>query len=262
VLVSEVMLQQTQAARVMPAFAAFIRTFPSVSILAAASRREVLSAWAGLGYNRRAVWLSESARRIVLEHQGEVPSRPEDLARLPGIGPYTAAAVASIAYGVPVPAVDTNMRRVVARAVLGHDGSEPSVPDVRRAAAEWMQAADPADWNQAVMDLGREICRPKPRCERCPLARSCAFHLSGRTLVAHPSGNGAGFDGSFRQLRGAIVRILRERPSASIAVLSAATSQPAARVVSAVAALEADGLVGAGSAAREGRSRGRVRLRD
>jgi A/G-specific adenine glycosylase len=262
VLVSEVMLQQTQAARVAPAFRAFIHRFPSVFILASASRREVLSAWAGLGYNRRAVWLSESARRIAREHDGVVPSQPEVLARLPGIGPYTAAAVASIAYGVPVPAVDTNVRRVVARAVLGRDGSESSPPEVRRAAAGWMQGADPADWNQAVMDLGRDICRPKPRCERCPMARSCAFRLAGRTPVVRPPLAGPRFEGSFRQLRGAIIRILRERPSASIAALSAATSQPADRVVSAVAALQTEGLVGAGPAARDGNLRGRVRLRD
>jgi A/G-specific adenine glycosylase len=255
------MLQQTQAARVAPAFRAFIRRFPSVSVLAAASRRDVVCAWAGLGYNRRAVWLSEAARRIVREHDGEVPSRPEVLAGLPGIGPYTAAAVASIAYGVPVPAVDTNVRRVVARAVLGRDGSESSPPEIRRAAAGWMQGADPAGWNQAVMDLGRDICRPKPRCERCPMARSCAFRLAGRT-PARPSVAGPGFEGSFRQLRGAIIRILREQPSASIAALSAATSQPAARVVSAVAALQTEGLVGASPAAREGSLRGRVRLRD
>src|SRR5437870_13391893 len=94
VLVSEVMLQQTQAARVAPAFRTFIRRFPSVRALASASRREVLSMWAGLGYNHRAIWLVESARRIVQQHGGVVPSQPEVLARLPGIGPYTASAVA------------------------------------------------------------------------------------------------------------------------------------------------------------------------
>jgi A/G-specific adenine glycosylase len=261
VLVSEVMLQQTQAARVVPAFRAFIRRFPSVSILASASRREVLSAWAGLGYNRRAFWLSETARRIVVEHQGEIPSEPDALARLPGIGPYTAAAVASLAYGLPVPAVDTNVRRVVARAVLGRDGFEPSLPDVRRAAAGWMQEADPADWNQAVMDLGREICRPKPRCERCPLAPSCAFRLSGRTPVRQGR-TASPYEGSFRQLRGAIVRILREQSSATVAELFGLTCQPADRVVEAVSALAADGLVRASPATLAGRAKGRIRLAD
>src|SRR5439155_17095374 len=97
------------AARVAPAFRSFIRRFPSVRALAAASRREVLSSWAGLGYNRRAVWLSETARRIVRDHAAQVPSRPEELVRLPGIGAYTAAAVVAIACDVPVPAVDTNV---------------------------------------------------------------------------------------------------------------------------------------------------------
>jgi A/G-specific adenine glycosylase len=262
VLVSEVMLQQTQAARVVPAFRSFIRSFPTVEDLAAAPRRSVLLAWAGLGYNRRAVWLSESARRIVVEHAGEVPARPEVLDRLPGIGPYTAAAIASIAYGMPVPAVDTNVRRVVARAVLGVDGSEPSAWSVREAATAWMDGSDPAAWNQAVMDLGREICRPMPRCERCPLAHSCAFRSSGRTRSPRPRSGGVPFDGSFRQLRGTVIRVLRDRPSATLATLCAASSQPPARVASAVAALQADGLVVAGPGALMGSMRGRVRLID
>jgi A/G-specific adenine glycosylase len=256
------MLQQTQAARVVPVFRSFIRGFPTVQDLAAAPRREVLLAWAGLGYNRRAVWLSESARRIVVNHAGVVPCRVDELDRLPGIGPYTAAAIASIAYGMPVPAIDTNLRRVVARAVLGVDGGERSAGTVLEAATVWMDRSDPGAWNQAVMDLGREFCRPMPRCEGCPLAGPCAFRSSGRAPSAHPrSSDATRFEGSFRQLRGTIVRTLRERPAASIAGLAAATSQPAARVVVAVAGLEADGLVSAGPAARRGSPRGRVRLR-
>jgi A/G-specific adenine glycosylase len=262
VLVSEFMLQQTQAARVVPAFRSFIEVFPTVEDLAAASRRDVLLAWAGLGYNRRAIWLSETARRIDRDHAGEVPDRPDVLDRLPGIGPYTAAAIASIAYGVPVPAVDTNVRRVVARAVLGVDEPEAPPRVVYEAAKARIDQRDPAAWNQAVMDLGREICRPVPRCERCPLARSCAYRPGGRTFATRRPAGGVRFEGSFRQLRGAIVRILRARSAASIAALVAGTSQPAARVVVAVAGLEADGLVSAGPAARKGSPRGRVRLRE
>jgi A/G-specific adenine glycosylase len=260
VLVSEVMLQQTQASRVVPAFRAFIRTFPSIRALAAASRHEVLWSWAGLGYNRRAVWLSESARRIVTDHGGRVPSEAEALVRLPGIGPYTAAAVASIAYGLPVPAIDTNARRVVSRAVLGLDGAEASLRAVGLAATDWMDGARPADWNQAVMDLGREFCRPLPRCERCPLATICAFRLSGRGPVQSVRRVGNSFQGSTRQLRGAVVRLLRDRPSASMSWLSRATSQPLASILDVVAALAADGVVSAGPAALRGRPSGRVRL--
>jgi A/G-specific adenine glycosylase len=183
VLVSEVMLQQTQAARVARAFAPFVERFPSVHALAAAPRSEVVAAWAGLGYNRRAVALSETARRIVREHHGVVPADPEALARLPGIGPYTAAAVAAIAWGAAVPAIDTNVRRVVARAVLGMDGVDATRPAVREAASAWMEVPEPGAWNQAVMDLGREICRPDPRCDRCPLERSCAFRTARRSPV-------------------------------------------------------------------------------
>ena len=220
----------------------------------------MLLAWAGLGYNRRAVWLSESARRIVMDHAGEVPRRPDALERLPGIGPYTAAAIASIAYGMPVPAVDTNVRRVVARAILGVEETELSPRIVREAATAWMDGSDPAAWNQAVMDLGREICRPMPRCERCPLAHSCAFRSGGPTPAVRQPANGVRFEGSSRQLRGTIIRVLRDRPSATLATLCAASSQSPARVVSAVGALQADGLVVAGPGALRGSIRGRVRL--
>src|SRR5438876_715357 len=128
------MLQQTQAARVAPAFGRFVERFPTVRDLAAAPRAEVLRAWAGLGYNRRAVALSEAARAIVRDHSGRVPSDPAALQRLPGVGPYTAAAVASLAYGVPAPALDTNVRRVVARARVGTEPHEVRAGDLRSAA--------------------------------------------------------------------------------------------------------------------------------
>lgn len=108
VLVSEIMLQQTQAARVVPVFVRFLGAFPSVASLAAAGRGDVVRAWAGLGYNRRAVALSEAARAIVRDHDGRVPADPQVLRTLPGVGPYTAAAVAALAFGAPVAAVDTN----------------------------------------------------------------------------------------------------------------------------------------------------------
>jgi A/G-specific adenine glycosylase len=132
VLVSEVMLQQTQASRVIPAYRAFLRRFPAVRALARASRRDVLEAWAGLGYNRRAVALSQAARSILADHSGSVPAEPDVLVTLPGVGPYTAAAVASIGYGVPVAAVDTNVARVVARMVLGREPHEVPATAIRR----------------------------------------------------------------------------------------------------------------------------------
>jgi A/G-specific adenine glycosylase len=256
------MLQQTQAARVARAFPPFVERFPSVHALAAASRSEVVAEWAGLGYNRRAVALSEAARRIVREHHGVVPADPEVLARLPGIGPYTAAAVAAIACGVAVPAIDTNVRRVVARAVLGMDGVDATRPAIREAASAWMDGVDPGAWHQAVMDLGREICRPEPRCDRCPLERPCAFRIAGRPSAQRGRRPQPSFEGSFRQLRGAIVRFLRDNPLATVTQLCRASGQSAERVAAAVTALAVDGVVRAGPAALKGRPRGRVRLAD
>ncbi len=259
VLVSEVMLQQTQVARVVPAFREFMRRFPSIRSLAAAQRREVLHAWSGLGYNRRAVSLSEAARAIVRDHDGRVPSAPESLRRLPGVGPYTAAAVASLAFGVPVPALDTNAARVVARARLGAEPQEVRRETVEVAAAGWLDRGDPGAWNQALMDLGREVCRPVPRCGKCPLARSCGFRAKGREGVPAKRRRSP-FPGSIRRVRGAIILFLRDRTSASVGVLAREIGEPGDRVVEAIETLARDGLVEASGAAMDGRPGGRVRL--
>ena len=175
VLVSEVMLQQTQASRVVEAFPVFMDRFPDVGSLAEASRGDVLRAWGGLGYPRRAASLHEAARRIVRDHDGSVPSDLSALLALPGIGPYTAAAVTSIAYGAPVAAIDTNVRKVMARLEFAAEPDEVADTDVVEAASRWLAREAPGDWNQAVMNLGREVCRPTPRCDACPLAGACAF---------------------------------------------------------------------------------------
>jgi A/G-specific adenine glycosylase len=242
VLVSEVMLQQTQAGRVVPAYRAFIRRFPSVRALAAASRAEVVRAWAGLGYNRRAVALHEAARVVVGRHGGSVPSTVQGLVALPGVGPYTAAAVASIAFGLPVPAVDTNVARVVGRFALGVDGADRRA--VADAAAALVDRGDPGGWNQAVMDLGRELCRPIPRCGSCPLSRACTFRRSANRS-ARLTRAAAPFEGSSRQLRGAIVRRLREVDRATVAELAQATGRSGSEVAAAVRSLRRDGLVAA-----------------
>jgi A/G-specific adenine glycosylase len=260
VLVSEVMLQQTQASRVVPAFQRFLRRFPTLAALAQAPRAEVVREWRGLGYNRRAVALSEAARAIVRDHGGTVPSDPEELMRLPGVGPYTAGAVASLAYGKAVPAVDANVRRIAARAELGIEGYEVSQERIQRIAAEWLDTRDPAAWNQALMDLGREVCRPQPRCSLCPLRNGCRFHLKGRIPAANPRRQKP-FPGSFRQLRGQVLDLLRERP-ATLGSLSKATGQPQAKVAEALVMLERDGLIRAGAGALRGQMRGRVALRD
>ena len=259
VLVSEVMLQQTQAGRVEPIFRAFMRRFPSLRKLAEASRADVIRAWAGLGYNRRAVMLHEAARTVVREHGGRIPRDPEVLRRLPGVGPYTAAAVASIAHGEPVAAVDVNIGRVVARYHLGAEVHEEKPAKVRELAEEWLDRDRPGDWNQALMDLGRSFCRPKPRCGVCPLASGCAFRRSGRKPTPAPRRQST-FEGSTRQVRGAILAALRVRKIATLAGLSSSTGHDLSRVATTVATLAHEGSVLAGPVALAGGARGRVEL--
>ena len=259
VLVSEVMLQQTQAARVAQAFEAFVRRFPTVGALAAAPRGDVLRAWGTLGYNRRAVALHEAARRMVRDHGGRVPREIDALRRLPGVGPYTATAVAAIAHGIPVPAVDVNVARVVSRFRLGIEGHDADGGDVEDRARAWLGGMDPGTWNQALMDLGRDVCRPVPRCEACPLAQECRFHRSGRPPSRAPRRDDR-FEGSFRQVRGAVLRVLRDRDSATLRTLTRRSGYPPDRVMAAVAALASEGLVAAGPRALAGRPAGRVRL--
>jgi A/G-specific adenine glycosylase len=257
VLVSEVMLQQTQAARVAPAFRSFLRRFPSVRALAKAPRGEVIRAWGNLGYNRRALALAEAARAIVEKHGGRIPRDMLSLRSLPGVGPYTAAAVSSVAFREPVPALDVNVRRVVSRHRLGADGGPAG--EVTRAAVRWIDRDEPGEWNQALMDLGREVCRPTPRCGVCPIASGCRFRRSGRT-ASPPARRQGRFDGSFRKVRGGVMAELRVRSAATLGALVQALGEPRERVVAAVRALAADGLVSAGPAALAGQPKGRVRL--
>jgi A/G-specific adenine glycosylase len=258
VLVSEVMLQQTQAPRVVPHFQTFVARFPDVRALAVASRAEVIRAWDGLGYNRRAVSLSEAARAVLRDHRGEIPRDVTALRTLPGVGPYTAAAVASIAFGEPVAAIDTNVRRVVARVLAGAEAPELPTGEIERLAAGWIDPASPGDHNEALMDLGRERCRPAPRCEGCPLSASCR---SAFRVRATPRRRRAGerFEGSSRQIRGAVVRALRGSPR-SLSALSSATGFGLERVHEAVVSLARDGVVSAGPSALAARPRGVVRL--
>jgi len=243
VLVSEVMLQQTQAARVASAFEGFLRRFPDVSSLAAASRGDVIRAWAGLGYHRRAVALHEAARTIVRMHGGMVPRDPRTLQQLPGIGRYTASAVAAIAFNRPVVAMDVNLRRVTSRVVFGREPEEGNDPQIAAAAGLLLDPGSPGTWNQAMMDLGREVCRPAPRCEVCPFERWCRFRGAGRPGKMTTARRQPPFEGSNRQVRGRIVAVLRDRPSAGIAGLVEATGIDLQRVEVAAAGLVRDGIV-------------------
>ena len=172
VLVSEVMLQQTQVDRVLPQYHQFLAAFPTFAALAEAPLAEVIRRWQGLGYNRRAVNLHRIARTVM--EGGGLPADPAELRRLPGIGVYTAAAIASFAHGRDVAVVDTNIRRVLGRALLG-DGA-PTDATARRLAAPLLPPGRGRDWNLALMDLGAMICTARaPACAVCPLAEGCAY---------------------------------------------------------------------------------------
>jgi A/G-specific adenine glycosylase len=182
------MLQQTQVDRVKEYFARFLERFPDVRALALAPEPEVLKRWEGLGYYRRARQLHAAAKQIVAEHGGEFPRTAAGLRGLPGIGRYTAGAIASIAFGEREPIVEANSRRVIARLVghgapVGGAGDEP----LWRIAAELVPARDPGLFNQAVMDLGATVCTvTRPLCNKCPLAGSCVARATGR-VEAIPS---------------------------------------------------------------------------
>lgn len=182
ILVAEVLLQQTRIAAGEAYYRRFLERFPTVESLAAADEEAVLRAWEGLGYYRRARHLHRAAREIVARHDGRVPADPEALAALPGVGPYTAGAVASIAYGVPVPAVDGNVVRVLARLCrIEEDVTRAATKRaIRERAAPLVPAEDPGTWNQALMELGSLVCVPKaPRCPACPVAAWCQARAAG-----------------------------------------------------------------------------------
>ncbi|MGD2067554.1 MAG: A/G-specific adenine glycosylase [Gemmatimonadota bacterium] len=177
VWVSEVMLQQTRVNTVIPFWTRWMERFPTVAALADARLDDVLASWEGLGYYRRARLLHRAAARVRDRHRGELPRDVAGLRELPGVGEYTAGAVASIAFGRRVPAVDGNVRRVLARL---HDLPTPSPAQLRERAARLVPPERPGDFNQALMELGATVCSPtSPRCGSCPLERVCRARALG-----------------------------------------------------------------------------------
>jgi A/G-specific adenine glycosylase len=239
-LVSEVMLQQTQAARVVPYYERFLAAFPDPVALATAPAAEVLALWSGLGYNRRALALQAAAARVA--EQGW----PADLEELPGVGPYTAAAVASFAWDAPVAAIDTNVRRVIGR----HDAVRRRPRELAARAAELLGARRAAIFNQATMELGATVCTPRrPRCGACPVAATCAWE---GVDPAPPRARRVPLEDTDRWLRGRLVAaaLASDPPPAGI---------EAGRMARVLAGLERDGLLAAarsGGPAASGGARG------
>lgn len=212
VLVSEFMLQQTPVARVLPQWQEWMQRWPSPADLALESSGEAVRAWGRLGYPRRALRLHASATAIVKHHQGKVPSGYASLLALPGIGSYTAAAVAAFAFGSRETVVDTNIRRVHARLVRGNALPEPALTTAEIKLAERLLPVDEAAsvlWNAGVMELGAMVCTARaPKCESCPVVQVCAWVGAGRP-EPHYSPRGQSWAGTDRQVRGAMLAVLR-----------------------------------------------------
>lgn len=287
ILVSEAMAQQTQAARAGEVWVRFMEAFPTVGDLAAATPADVLRAWQGLGYNRRALNLWRAARRIVDVHGGRVPADVGALEELPGVGPYTARAVAAIAFGLPVGAVDTNVRRVLGRIVAG-DARTLGAAALQEVADSAVPHDKPGAWTHALMDLGATVCLPRrPGCPACPAIAWCRYAAIARAgagggepgaryhpVAAPAAATAAGvtsqsvrairepavpFAATSRWVRGRIVDRLRAaEPGAWMEVAGPIGGHDAVAVAAALDGLERDGLIeldsaGTGSTGRRAR---------
>ena len=244
VLVSEVMLQQTQVKRVLEPWRRFLDVFPNPSACANAPLSSTLRLWDGLGYHRRAKALHGAARMIRDDYAGEVPRDVLELRRLPGVGEYTANAVASFAFGQRVAVLDTNVGRVLARAVANRT---LAAREARELAKRLLPARDVSAHNQALLDLGAQYCRASPRCTSCPLARSCRWQREGgqdpAPLSAGVSRRQSTFEGSDRQVRGRILSLLRGDHATLATIVAHVEPVERARVERIVADLVDDGLV-------------------
>ncbi len=254
VLVSEVMLQQTQVERTIPKFVAFMERFPTLVALADASPGDVITLWAGMGYNNRAVRLHRLAQQVTRELAGILPSDVESLRALPGIGPYTAAAVACFAFNAAVPVLDTNVYRVLSR--VAHGVQAPSRSELEPLATELLPgesaSLNASAWHQALMDIGATICTTsRPRCMLCPLRQHCAAAPAlqdgadrnlAEASVPYAPKQGL-FAGSTRYYRGRIVEALRTGEPLNITSLHETLSpDPGSELESLIAGIVNDGL--------------------
>ncbi|HEY2553155.1 MAG TPA: A/G-specific adenine glycosylase [Streptosporangiaceae bacterium] len=244
VLVSEIMLQQTSVSRVLPAYRAFLQRWPAPADLAAATAADVLRQWGRLGYPRRALRLHAAAGLIVSRHGGVVPDQLTELLALPGVGGYTAAAVACFAYGQSHPVLDTNVRRVLARLVGGRQWPPRSTSAAEVALArQLLPAAELAPrWSVAVMELGALVCTAaRPGCDACPVAGQCAWRCLGSPAAAAQPRQQR-YEGSDRQCRGALLAALRDSAGPVRAGQLSQAWPEQEQLARALTALVADGL--------------------
>jgi A/G-specific adenine glycosylase len=250
VLVSEVMLQQTPVSRVLPVHAQWLARWPTPQAMAGATAADAVRQWGRLGYPRRALRLHAAAAMIVDQHGGQVPASVPALLGLPGIGSYTAAAVASFAFGQRHAVLDTNVRRVLARLLRGEQLPPRTTSVAERALAQTLLPEAPARaarWSVAVMELGALVCTAaNPRCDSCPVASQCAWRQAGRPAGPARPGQPR-YEGSDRECRGRLLAVLRDAPGpVPLARLEAVWAAEPQRT-RALAALVADGLAVAAS---------------
>jgi A/G-specific adenine glycosylase len=244
ILVSEVIAQQTQAARAAEAWTRFMAEFPTPASLAAVSPATVIRAWRGLGYNSRAVRLREAAIRIVEDHSGSVPDTLEELQALPGVGPYTARAVLAFAFDRPIAPLDTNVRRVLDRAL----GPLPTAPKALQSTADGVvPPGSAAAWSHALMDLGATICVARePRCTACPIRATCRMQATGIDpwRERRPPRRAPRFESSTRWLRGRILDRLRDLDDGAWARFAGALgTHPREAVRTELSRMATDGLL-------------------
>jgi A/G-specific adenine glycosylase len=238
------MLQQTQVSRVLGPWSRFLAKFPTPTACADAPLSEVLRLWAGLGYHRRAKALHGAAQKIRDDYNGQVPDDVERLRSLPGVGEYTAHAVASFAFNRRVAVLDTNVGRVLARAIANRS---LGAVEARLLAQELLGRSDSATFNQALLDLGAQYCRSSPNCATCPVANQCRWHVEGgvdparkSAAVSRPQSR---FEGSDRQLRGTVLKVLRDGPKSKVALFALLDDADARRSEMILNGLVRDGLV-------------------
>lgn len=245
VLVSEIMLQQTQVERVIPYYAAWLERWPTFAALAAATPADVIREWRGLGYNRRALNLYRLAVTVTRDHDHHLPRDPGALLRLPGIGPYTAAAVRSFAYEEPVAVADTNIARTLVRALLGAASQHDVAPRaITGLATSLLPTVGVRDHNLALMDLGALVCVARsPRCDECPLAGLCAWRAAGHPGTTATREPAPKFESTSRFARGRIIDALRAAPASTGELAALLPPAHAPRIAGYLASLERDALI-------------------
>jgi A/G-specific adenine glycosylase len=246
IMVSEFMLQQTPVSRVLPVYEAWIARWPTPAALAGQEAGEAVRMWGRLGYPRRALRLHSAAQAIVAKHDGAVPADYAALRALPGVGDYTAAAITSFAFGQRAAVLDTNVRRVLARAFTGVEHPGAAVNAAERALADALlplSAAHSAQWAAASMELGALVCTAKaPKCERCPIGDLCRWKLLGSPAHEGPPRRGQAYAGTDRQARGRLLAVLRDAPGPVEPGAFASVWTPVEQRERALAGLIADGL--------------------